>query len=55
MFQQRERKITTDEWDFHQQRINKYYTSGTSYGQGAACTIYILATQLERVDNDLLW
>ena len=29
--------------------------SGTWYGQSASGTIYILATVLERVDNDLLW
>lgn len=29
--------------------------TGTWYGQSAASTVYILATVLERVDNDLLW
>lgn len=29
--------------------------SGTWHGQSASGTIYILATVLERVDNDLLW
>jgi cell division control protein 45 len=29
--------------------------SGTWYGQSAAGIVYILATALERVDNDLLW
>lgn len=29
--------------------------SGTWYGQSASGTVYILATVLERVDNDLLW
>ncbi|TFK42714.1 cell division control protein 45 [Crucibulum laeve] len=35
-------------------RISKYYGS-TWYGQSASGTIYILATVLERVDNDSLW
>ena len=38
----------------HEARIDKYY-SGTYHAQSAAGTIYILATVLERVDNDLLW
>lgn len=29
--------------------------SGTWYGQSATSLVYILATVLERVDNDLLW
>ncbi len=29
--------------------------SGTWHGQSASGTIYVLATVLERVDNDLLW
>lgn len=35
--------------------LDKYYMSGTWYGQSAAGIVYILATALERVDNDLLW
>ncbi|KAJ7118712.1 CDC45 family [Mycena epipterygia] len=40
------------------QRVDKekkHYMAGTWHGQSAAGTIYILATVLERVDNDLLW
>ena len=36
-------------------RLEKYYSSGSWHGQSAASTIYILATILERVDNDFLW
>ena len=36
-------------------RIDKHYMSGTWHGQAASGTIYILATVLDRVDNDLLW
>ena len=36
-------------------RIAKHYESGTYHRQSAAGAIYILATVLERVDNDLLW
>ena len=35
--------------------IEKHYTSGTWYGQSVAGTIYVLATLLERVDNQMLW
>ncbi|TFK29808.1 cell division control protein 45 [Coprinopsis marcescibilis] len=48
-------RISRGEVDQYKQRLNKYYYAGTSYGQSAASTIYILATVLERVDNDLLW
>ncbi|KAJ2931441.1 hypothetical protein H1R20_g5670, partial [Candolleomyces eurysporus] len=47
--------VTRDEVEEYKQRLNKYYYAGTSYGQSAASTIYILATVLERVDNDMLW
>lgn len=48
-------RVTRDEVYQYKQKLNKYYYAGTSYGQSAASTIYILATILERVDNDLLW
>lgn len=48
-------RVTRDEVYQYKQKLNKYYYAGTSYGQSAASTIYILATVLERVDNDLLW
>ncbi|EKM55473.1 uncharacterized protein PHACADRAFT_120929 [Phanerochaete carnosa HHB-10118-sp] len=37
------------------ERLEKHYMSGTWHGQSASGTIYILATVLERIDNDLLW
>ena len=39
----------------HAARLEKHYMSGTWHGQSASGTIYILATVLERVDNNLLW
>ncbi|CAA7267899.1 unnamed protein product [Cyclocybe aegerita] len=48
-------RMTWDELDHHELVVNKYFTSGTWHGQCAASTIYILVTQLERADNDLLW
>ena len=36
-------------------RLEKHYMSGTWYGQSATGTVYLLATVLERTDNDLLW
>ncbi|KAF9518396.1 hypothetical protein BS47DRAFT_1371034 [Hydnum rufescens UP504] len=39
----------------YRDRIAKHYTSGTWHGQSASGTIYVLATLIERADNDLLW
>lgn len=39
----------------HYDRIQRYYESGTHYGMSVAQTVYLLATVLERADNDLLW
>jgi cell division control protein 45 len=47
--------MTHDERDLHASRLEKYYMSGTWHGQSASSTMYILATALERVDNELLW
>lgn len=46
--------MTADQYDEYDARISKYY-NGTFYGQATSSTIYVLATLLERVDNDLLW
>ncbi|KAG6917784.1 hypothetical protein DXG01_001056 [Tephrocybe rancida] len=48
-------KMSREEYKFHQDTVTNYYNSGTSHAQSASATIYILATVLERVDNDLLW
>ncbi|KAF9049275.1 CDC45-like protein [Hymenopellis radicata] len=48
-------RMSRDERDEYARCLGKYYMAGTWHGQGAAATIYILATVLERVDNDLLW
>jgi hypothetical protein len=47
--------MSRNERDRHLARIAKHYEGGTYHRQSAAGTIYILATVLERVDNDLLW
>ncbi|KAJ7168247.1 CDC45-like protein [Mycena crocata] len=49
------RRMTRDEHDTYSARLEKHYMAGTWHGQSAAGTIYILATVLERVDNELLW
>nr|GAT59629.1 cell division control protein 45 [Mycena chlorophos] len=51
----RPRRMTRDEHEMYSERLEKYYMGGTWHGQSAAGTIYILATVLERVDNELLW
>ncbi|KAJ7632171.1 CDC45-like protein [Roridomyces roridus] len=52
---ERPRRMTHDEHDMYSARLEKHYMAGTWHGQSAAGTIYILATALERVDNELLW
>jgi cell division control protein 45 len=47
--------MTRDEHEIYSARLEKHYMAGTWHGQSAAGTIYILATVLERVDNELLW
>ncbi|OXG17350.1 cell division control protein 45 [Cryptococcus neoformans Tu401-1] len=51
----RPRKLPKAIKEAHQERIAKYYNHGTYYGQSVALTIYLLATVLERADNDILW
>ncbi|WVR08235.1 hypothetical protein IAU60_005282 [Kwoniella sp. DSM 27419] len=51
----RPRRLPRAVRDAHYDRIQRYYESGTSYGQSVALTIYLLATTLERADNDILW
>ncbi|KAI0082764.1 CDC45-like protein [Panus rudis PR-1116 ss-1] len=51
----RPKRISREERDRYAAKLEKYYMSGTWYGQSASGTMYILATAIERVDNDLLW
>ena len=53
--QQRPPRVSKEQRDQYFALLDKYYMSGTWYGQSAAGIVYILATALERVDNDLLW
>ncbi|TFK55169.1 CDC45-like protein [Heliocybe sulcata] len=53
--QDRPLRMSRADRERHSSIINKHYTLGTWHGQSASGTIYILATVLERVDNDLLW
>ncbi|KDR81482.1 hypothetical protein GALMADRAFT_89457 [Galerina marginata CBS 339.88] len=48
-------RISPEEYEGYQKRLHRYYSTGTSHGQSAASTIYILATLLGRADNDFLW
>ncbi|KZV86545.1 CDC45-like protein [Exidia glandulosa HHB12029] len=41
--------------DMYSERVEKHYGGGTWYGQAASGAMYALASQLERVDNDVLW
>ena len=49
------KRLTRNARDAHYDRIDRYYASGTSWGMSVAQSIYLLATVLERADNDLLW
>ncbi|WWC73512.1 uncharacterized protein I206_107483 [Kwoniella pini CBS 10737] len=51
----RPRRLPRAVREAHHERIQRYYNAGTSYGQSVALTIYLLATVLERADNDILW
>ncbi|KNZ74782.1 Cell division control protein 45 like protein [Termitomyces sp. J132] len=51
----RTNRITRQEYKDHEETVKAYYKGGTTHGQSAAAVMYILATVLERVDNDLLW
>lgn len=46
---------SAEEFDRARDLVDKHYRSGLYYGQSASSTVYILATLLERVDNDFLW
>jgi hypothetical protein len=48
-------RISIGEWEACQNKMTEYYMAGTWFGQSAACTIFVLTTVLERVDNNLLW
>jgi cell division control protein 45 len=39
----------------HAERVQRYYQAGTSFGMSVVECCYILASELERGDNDLLW
>lgn len=52
---QRPQRLSGEQRDIYEARLEKHYMSGTWYGQSATSVVYILATVLERVDNDLLW
>ncbi|CCA74544.1 related to TSD2 protein, required for DNA replication [Serendipita indica DSM 11827] len=49
------KRMTEDEYEEYTAILEKYYGSGTFHGQAASSVIYVLATVLERADNDLLW
>lgn len=48
-------RLSSEQRDAYEARLEKHYMSGTWYGQSASNTVYFLATVLERVDNDFLW
>lgn len=48
-------RMSREDRDLYSARLEKHYMSGTWHGQSASGTVYLLATVLERVDNDLLW
>ncbi|KAG8827466.1 hypothetical protein FRC19_002919 [Serendipita sp. 401] len=53
--EEKPKRMTEDEYDEYVAKLERYYMSGTFHGQAASGAIYVLATKLERTDNDLLW
>ncbi|GHJ86317.1 hypothetical protein NliqN6_2719 [Naganishia liquefaciens] len=53
--QDKPRRLTTAARRLHAERVQKYYHAGTSFGLSVAECCYLLASELERGDNDLLW
>lgn len=49
------RRMSREQRDDYAARLERHYMAGTWYGQSASGTIFVLATVLERVDNELLW
>lgn len=49
------RRLTTAARRLHAERVQRYYHAGTSFGLSVAECCYLLASELERGDNDLLW
>ncbi|KAI0319793.1 CDC45-like protein [Amylostereum chailletii] len=48
-------RISREQRDMFHGRLDKHYMSGTWHAQSTAGTVYILATTLERADNEFLW
>ncbi|KAI0035725.1 CDC45-like protein [Vararia minispora EC-137] len=48
-------RISRGQADAYRRQVEKHYSSGYWHAQSTSGTVYILATVLERVDNDLLW
>lgn len=48
-------KLSRDEWMAHSTRVRRYYRVGTWHATSAAGIVYMLATALERADNEFLW
>lgn len=52
---QKAKRLSKRKKQLYQNRIQRYYAAGTSYGHSVACQMYTLATLLRRTDNDHLW
>ncbi len=39
----------------HAERVQRYYHAGSSYGMSVVESCYLLASEMNRGDNDLLW
>jgi cell division control protein 45 len=52
---QRPSRISSDQADAYRRQVDRHYSSGYWHAQSTAGTVYILATVLDRADNDLLW
>jgi cell division control protein 45 len=49
------RTLTRAERRAYRKKIEKYYMAGTYYGMSVAGQVYMLAAEMERADQGLLW
>jgi len=49
------KRLSRKERKQHKSKLDRYHRAGTFYGQSVAGQMYILATLLQRTDNDALW
>lgn len=49
------KRMTAKQRKQHRSKLDRYHKAGSFYGQSVAGQMYVLATNLQRTDNDALW